>query len=733
QQLAILRRLTDAEVFEQFIHRKFLGAKRFSLEGGESLIPLMALAIEESGMHGVEEVVIGMAHRGRLNVMANILGKSPAQIFREFADLDPELYLGRGDVKYHLGHSSDWTTEDGKTVHLTLCFNPSHLECVGPVVQGRVRAKQHRRNDADGARILPFIIHGDAAIAGEGVVQEMLNMSGLAGYRVGGSVHLVLNNQIGFTTTPDCSRSTRYATDLARMLQVPIWHVNGEDPEAVVNVVKLAMEFRTRFQRDVIIDMYCYRRYGHNEGDEPAFTQPLLYEAIRRRKSVREHYVANLIRLGEVTKEESDAIATASQARLDGELERARDDDYVYKAASAGRGLWEDYVGGEDAHAEEASTRIAADTLRELMAAQAILPKKFNPHPKMRKLLKAREEMAEGTRPFDWGGGEALAFASLLNDGHHIRLSGQDSERGTFSHRHSVLTDIKNGRRHTPLASLKGHFEVINSPLSETAVLGFDYGYSLDYPDGLVIWEAQFGDFVNVAQVIIDQFISSAEDKWERLSGLVMLLPHGFEGQGPEHSSARLERFLTLAAEDNMQIVNLTTPAQLFHCLRRQVVRPFRKPLIVMSPKSLLRHHDAVSSISDFTDGEFLRVIADGAPPKAARTVLLCSGKLFYELELHRKTNNISDVALVRLEQYYPLSADALNAAIAPFGADVPLVWVQEEPENMGAWPFLHRKLPKLLGRPIEGVARPESASPATGSAAAHKIEQKALIEHAFR
>jgi len=735
-QLRILTRLTDAEIFEQFLHRKFQGAKRFSLEGGESLLPLLDLAIEEAGRHGVEEIVIGMAHRGRLNVMANIMGKDASHIFREFADMDPERYEGRGDVKYHLGHSSDWVTSDGNMVHLTLCFNPSHLECVGPVVQGRVRAKQARLGDGERAKVMPLVIHGDSAIAGEGVNQEMFNMSQLTGYAVGGTVHVVLNNQIGFTTTPEQARSTQYCTDVAKMLQVPVFHVNGEHPEAVTRTIELAMQFREEFKRDVIIDMYCYRRHGHNEGDEPSFTQPLMYKKIRARKSVREAYVEDLLSLGEITEAEVTEIEHNERVRLEAELEKARSADFSYAPASTGAGLWTPYRGGLDTDTVDVTTGVPRELLVDLMGRLTTLPETFTPHRKIKRFLTARAEMADGSRAVDWGGAEALALASLLSEGTHVRISGQDAGRGTFSHRHSVLHDSENGETYTPLAQVgDGAFEVWDSPLTETAVLGFDYGYSLDYPDALVVWEAQFGDFANVAQVIVDQFISSAEDKWERLSGLVMLLPHGFEGQGPEHSSARLERYLTLAAEDNMQICNLTTPAQLFHCLRRQVVRPLRKPLVIMSPKSLLRHPAAVSTLDELASGSFRRVIADvePLPPTRVKRIVLVSGKLYYELAARRGEDERDDVALVRLEQYYPLDMGELGAALDRYPADVPVLWAQEEPVNMGAWPFLKLRLgAEVCGRPLSHVARTESASPATGSAASHRREQAALIDRVF-
>ncbi|MBK6683818.1 MAG: 2-oxoglutarate dehydrogenase E1 component [Deltaproteobacteria bacterium] len=740
EQIRILTKLTDAEIFEQFIHKKFIGAKRFSCEGAESLIPLLDMAIQAAGEYGLQEVVIGMAHRGRLNVLANIMDKSPRQIFHEFDDANPDRYLGRGDVKYHLGYSSDRVTTSGKKVHLSLAFNPSHLEFVNPVVAGRVRAKQDRHHDTERRQGMGIMIHGDAAFAGQGVTQETLNLSELHGYRTGGTLHVVVNNQIGFTTNPSEGRSTHYATDVAKMLQIPIIHVNGEHPEAVAQAIHLAMAFREEFQKDVVIDMYCYRRFGHNEGDEPAFTQPVLYQKIRARKSVREAYVENLLALGSLRQDQADRIVVERREHLEHELGVARDTNYQTIEISVGEGAWRTFQGGLDQDPDP-DTGVNKEKLSELLLAQTRVPEGFTPHPKIEKLLESRARMARGEEPLDWGAAEALAFASLLDQGTRVRLSGQDSGRGTFSHRHAVLHDFQNGQRHVPLRNLspnQGPFDVFNSPLSEVAVLGFEYGYSLDAPEALVLWEAQFGDFANVAQVIIDQFLVSGEEKWRRFSGLTLLLPHGFEGQGPEHSSARLERFLVAAAEDNLQVANLTTPAQLFHLLRRQVVRKLRKPLVVMSPKSLLRHPEVVSSLDDLAQGGFRRILPDPEPrmmPSGVRKILMCSGKVYYDLKKHRADTSAFDVALVRLEQYYPLQQPLLEEALRPFPAGTPLVWVQEEPRNMGAFNFLRYKLgDQALGRfPLSVVSRPESASPATGSNNAHKKEQAMLLEQAFR
>jgi 2-oxoglutarate dehydrogenase E1 component len=737
EQLRILTKLTDAEIFEQFIHKKFLGAKRFSLEGAETLIPLLDLAVEEAGAQGVREVVLGMAHRGRLNVLVNILGKSPRAVFREFADEDAEEYIGRGDVKYHLGYSSD-RIAGGNEMHLSLCFNPSHLEFVNPVAIGRVRAKQDRFGDAEHRRAMAILIHGDAAFAGQGVVQEMFNMDTLPGYRTGGTLHVIVNNQIGFTTSPEMGRSTQYATDVARMLQTPVFHVNGEDPEAVAQVVQTAMDYRRRFGQDVIIDMYCYRRWGHNEGDEPSYTQPLLYDAIRSRRSVRESYLECLLELGEVTREEADEIKERRTRALEEELLESKAPGFKVRGPTSGEGLWSPYRGGADREVPEVSTAVKKEKLAALLRRTVEVPESFEHHPKLRRFMGARREMAAGEKPLDWGAAEALAFATLVVEGAPVRLSGQDSGRGTFSHRHAVFYDVHTAAMHIPLQHLapdQARFHAWDSPLSEIGVLGFEYGYSLDTPDGLNLWEAQFGDFCNVAQVIIDQFVTSSEDKWRRLSGLVLLLPHGFEGQGPEHSSARLERFLNLVAEDNIQVVNLTTPAQLFHCLRRQVLRPLRKPLVVMSPKSLLRHPRAVSSLDELAEGGFRRILADEeTEPSEVRRVLLTSGKLFYELADARREAGRGDVAIHRLEQYYPLAGEHVEALLDPYPDGTPVFWVQEEPRNMGAWTYLRATFEcDLFGRwPLAPISRPESASPATGSAAAHKKEQAELVAEAL-
>jgi len=736
-QLRILKRLTDAVVFEQFLQTKYIGAKTFSLEGAETLIPLLDLAIEKAGAQGISEIVIGMAHRGRLNVLNNIMGKSPQHIFREFEDVDPEMYLGGGDVKYHLGYSNDWQTSDGHKLHLSLCFNPSHLEYIGPVALGRMRAKQDRARDTARERGMVLLIHGDAAFAGEGVVQETLNLSQLRGYSTGGTLHVILNNQIGFTTLPEDARTSDYCTDVAKMLDIPIFHVNGEDPEAVAQTVDLAMDFRKKFKRDAIIDMFCYRRHGHNEGDEPNFTQPKMYQIIEQRPSVRQSYLKKMKQMGGVTDEEADRFVTQREAELERALEEARGMDFPPQQKPLA-GVWSGYVGGPEQTARDVETGVPKEKLIELLQSITHIPEGCTPNAKILRGMERRQEMAKGERPLDWAAAEALAFASLATEALRIRLSGQDSQRGTFSQRHAILHHAESGREYHTLAHLspaQAPVEIYNSPLSEAGVLGFDYGYSLDCPDGLVLWEAQFGDFANAAQVIIDQFISSAEDKWRRLSGIVMLLPHGFEGQGPEHSSARLERFMVLAAEDNIQVTVPTTPGQYFHALRRQVIRPWRKPLVVMTPKGLLRHPEAVSSLDELTSGTSRRVIPDDkADPADVSRVLLCTGKVYYDLRKRRKELKRKGVAIIRIEQLYPFPTDELRAALAPFADGTLVVWVQEEPQNMGAWPFMWSKFGhELFGRlPFSHVTRPESASPATGSSAAHKHEQEQLVNMAF-
>jgi len=737
EQRKILIDLTDAEVFERFLHTSFVGAKRFSLEGGESFIPLVELILERAAHHDVEEVVFGMAHRGRLNLMANVMKMPARDIFAEFADEDPNLYIGRGDVKYHLGYSADREIA-GKKMHLSLTFNPSHLEYVNPVVAGRVRAKQDRRGDAERRKVLPLLVHGDSSFAGQGVVAELFNTSLLPGYRVGGTVHIVINNQIGFTTTPSEYRSSRYSTDVARMLQTPIFHVNGEDPESVVQVARLAVDFRARFGRDVVIDLYCYRKLGHNEGDDPTYTQPLMYRIVEKHPSVREQYVRKLIEVGNITEEQAQQIEQRRVALLEEHLAEQRS-GFKRKPPSAMAGLWARYAGGKEDGVPDVETGVAKEKLQAYLRKLAQVPEGFALHPRLSRFLRAREEMAEGARRLDWGAGEALAIASLVDEGVRVRMTGQDSERGTFSHRHAALHDQNTGAKYFPMDAIREKgFEVHNSPLSEVSILGFEYGYSLDTPDGLVIWEAQFGDFANAAQVIIDQFIVSGEDKWHRLSGLTLLLPHGWEGGGPEHSSARLDRWLALCADHNIQVVNTTTPAQFFHLLRRQVIRPYRKPLVVMSPKSLLRHPEATSDLDELTRGTFRRVLGDpafeGKDRGGVRRVILCTGKIYYELVAERRERQRDDVALIRVEQLYPTPLSEIEREIASYPNAREILWVQEEPANHGAWMHMWSQLTQsgILKLPFARVTRPAAASPATGSAASHRLEQRRLLEAAF-
>jgi len=732
EQRRLLEELTGAEVFEQFLHAKFLGAKRFSLEGAESLIPLLDRVIDRAARSGVDEIVMGMAHRGRLNVLANIMGKPAAEIFAEFLDPTGGSDTDNGgDVKYHLGYSYDRARPGGR-VHLSLAFNPSHLEWVNAVVQGRVRAKQDRQGDAARTRCLPLLIHGESAFAGQGIVAEGLNMSELPGFTVGGTVHVVVNNQVGFTTSRRDAYSTTYPTDVARMLQIPIFHVNGEATEAVAQVADLAVDFRQRFHRDVIIDLWCYRKHGHNEGDEPSFTQPVMYRAIAAKSSIREIYADKLCDgLGVMTRAEADAAVATTRQALEQQLAQAADLESAPRPSSL-MGAWSGYLGGRDADAPDVRTGVSPDAVARVGRALHVVPDGFSPHPKIQKILEARAAMAAGSKPLDWAMAEALAFGTLLDEGTPIRLSGQDTRRGTFSQRHAVLFDYETGREHAPLAELGGTFDVRDSPLSEAAVLGFEYGYSLDTPGGLCLWEAQFGDFVNAAQVIVDQFICSSESKWNRVSGLVLLLPHGMEGQGPEHSSARLERFLNMAVLDNIQVCNLTTPAQYFHALRRQVLRRFRKPLIIATPKSLLRLPAATSTIDDLTRGTFRNIVFDREMEAGAvRRVLLCTGKIYYDLRAARASQGVDDVAIIRIEQIYPLRKDEILEALSDYEDGTPVVWVQEEPRNMGAWNYVNRELPPLLG-PISCVSRPVSASPATGSPARHKAEQAKLMDDAL-
>jgi len=688
----LLEKTLQAGTFEQFLGTRFLGAKRFSLEGSEVLVPLLELILDRAVGYGVRNIVIGMAHRGRLNVLANVLGKPLRDIFAEFRDQAIISGAAGGDVKYHLGYSSVRDTPDGG-LRLALAFNPSHLEWIDPVVQGRVRAKQDRFNDAEGQRSLPVIIHGDAAFAGQGIVAETFNMSELPAYAVGGTIHIVVNNQIGFTTSPADARSTTYPTDVALMLDVPVFHVNGEDLEAVAQAVLLATDFRQRFHRDAVVDVWTYRKHGHNEGDEPTFTQPVMYRAIAAKTPFPRVLAASLQAEGVVTEEEVQAMLRAYQARLE-EAFTTSAGVAAIPTPSETEGVWSRFRGGPIGAEAQVSTAVPLDTLKHVARHLSEVPAGFGANPKVARLLEARSEMAKGARPLDWGFAELLAYGTLVWQGHPLRLVGQDTRRGTFSHRHAVIYDQRNGAPYMPLMHLRegqGKAWVFDSLLSEAAALGFEYGYSLEMPESLVIWEAQFGDFVNGAQVLIDQFLSSSETKWNRLSGLVLLLPHGMEGQGPEHSSARLERFLELSVEDNWQVMNLTTPAQIFHALRRQVLAPWRKPLVVMSPKSLLRNPAAVSPLEELVTGEFRPVLADPTAPEptAVRRVLICSGKIYYEVAEARAAQGRRDVAVLRIEQLYPLAKQKLLEVLGGYPSEARVAWVRrfpgpEQPAGMG-------------------------------------------------
>ncbi|MBA3685736.1 MAG: 2-oxoglutarate dehydrogenase E1 component [Planctomycetes bacterium] len=730
----ILMKLNQAEMLETFIHTKFLGQKRFSIEGGESLIPALDAIMELAPETGAKEIVMGMAHRGRLNVLCNILHKSHEEVFTEFeGSYDISELQGDGDVKYHLGYSSDYQTSTGKTLHMTLSANPSHLEAVDAVVEGRARAKQRQHGDtAERGKVVPLLIHGDAAFAGQGIVMEVFQMSQLEGYRTGGTIHIVGNNQIGFTTLPQDARSTRYCTDIAKMVDAPIFHVNGDDPEAVVHCAKMALLYRQRFKRDVVIDIVCYRRHGHNETDEPNYTQPTMYARIAEQPRVSKIYAQRLRERDEISKAEADEIVAMMQNQLQEALNKIK-----LKPAKLTRsrfkGVWTGLT-NEYSH-DPVQTGVKAETLDLIGKALSTWPTSFNIHPKVRRLAEERGKLIGARGRIDWATAELLAIGSLLVEGIPSRLSGQDSRRGTFSQRHSYWYDITSRERHKPLDNIcpgQANFCVYNSPLSEEAVLGFDYGYSLNEPNMLIMWEAQFGDFVNGAQNIIDQFIVSSESKWGRVSGLVMLLPHGQEGMGPEHSSARLERFLQQCAEDNIQVANCTTAAQHFHILRRQMHRKFRKPLVLMTPKSHLRSKQASSSFSELVDGRFHEVIGDkDANPKQVKRLVITSGKVAHELIDRRNEERLDGVAIVRIEQYAPFPEKQLREAVASYkGAD--LVWCQEEPQNMGAWQFIQPYLRKVTGKDPEYAGRDAAASPAPGSAAVFMLDQEALVSAAL-
>jgi 2-oxoglutarate dehydrogenase E1 component len=742
EQKRLLNQMAGIESVDKFLHSKFIGAKRFSISGAEAMIALLDCMIEEGAEIGVREIILGMAHRGRLNVLMNIMGKSVADVFSEFEKGDPWESIGSGDVKYHMGYFRQYTTEKGHEMYLALAFNPSHLEAIAPVIQGRVRGKQDAIGDNGGERVMGITIHGDAAFAGQGIVQETLNMARLRGYRVGGTIRLVINNQVGFTTDPQDARSTIYSSDAAHLLQVPVFHVNGDDVEAAAYVARLAMAFRQRFKSDVVVDLVCYRKFGHNEGDDPTFTQPLMYELIKSHPSVRTIYQRELVARGTVTDAEANGLDERWTQQYDDALTQARSTTRKPRKAPM-HGVWQAYRGGPDSDTPDVATAVDRGTFDRLAARLTRWPDDFNLHPKLQRLVADAREMLAGAQPLNWQMGEMTAYASLLAAGINVRFSGQDSQRGTFSHRHSVYTDTKTGKAWSPLYELgdgQGKFEIYNSPLSEYAVLAFEFGYSLIAPGALVIWEAQFGDFVNGAQIIIDNFLVSGEDKWNRLNGLVLMLPHGFEGQGPEHSSARLERFLQLAAEDNIQVCNLTTPAQVFHALRRQVLRPWRKPLILMTPKSLLRFRPSFSPLAEFVDGGFQRAIDDSqADPAKVTRVMFSAGKVYYDLHEERDRLSADKVALVRVEQLYPFPSAQLAQILTRYPYASELLWVQEEPKNMGSWTFVRPLLEELLAQdqagrfgPARYVGRVASASPATGSPDSHALERKLILEEAF-
>ena len=727
----ILRKLVHAAAFEQFLNAKYVGVTRFSLEGCEALIPGLDFLLERSAAHGCREVILGMAHRGRLNVQVNIIGKPFTDIFSEFENCyDPDLLVGAGDVKYHTGYLNDLLTEEGRELRILMMNNPSHLEAVDPVVEGFARGRQEAL-DAGAERVLPVLLHGDAAFAGQGVVAEVLNLSQLEGYRTGGTVHVVVNNQIGYTTLPEHARSSRYSTDVAKAIMAPVFHVHGEAPEAVVHVMRLAADYRRQFGKDVVVDLIGYRRFGHNEGDEPYFTQPLMYERIRQRPSVDALYAERLQDEKAVTAAEVEGFVAELRARLEADYDAVHGSTCVFPEHRFYE-EWERYTGVYSPVSTD--TGVPRNTLLALARGLARLPEGFSLNPKLEKLLARRLEAVERGEGVDWANAEALAFASLVTEGHSVRLSGQDSGRGTFSQRHSVLVDTRTGAPFCPLARLaegQAEFRVHDSPLSEVAVLGFEYGYSLARPDSLVLWEAQFGDFANNAQAVIDLFIASGEAKWQRLSGLALLLPHGLEGLGPEHSSARLERFLQLCAGENMIVCNPTTPAQYFHLLRRQVKSGFRKPLVVMTPKSLLRNPLAVSSVDQLAKGSFRGVLDDPEADAGAEALVFCSGKIGYDLLQRRRELKRTDIAILRLEQLYPVPQAQLRLALARF-KQARAFWVQEEPENMGAWSFVRPRLEALLGgRTLAYIGRKESPTPATGFPHIYRREQAEIIDRA--
>ena len=743
----ILRRLTESETFERFIHTRYVAQKRFSIEGGEALIPTLDRLIEVAADTGASRLVMGMAHRGRLNVLLNLFHKKAEYIFTEFEENFEGLDTrGVGDVKYHMGYSADIVTRHGKAMHLTLANNPSHLEFVNPVVEGIVRSKQRAHGDKERTQVIPLLIHGDAAFAGQGVVYETLNLSQLSGYRTGGTIHIVINNQVGFTADPESCRSTTYATDVAKMLETPIFHVNGDDPEALYFIAKLCMEYRQQFRKDVFIDLICYRKYGHNEGDDPTFTQPLMYRKIKDHPSTRELYARKLLAESIIAPEEIDAEIDRVNQELTASQKITRE-NRPRPFVSAFDSNWKTFHAASTAEVDKlVDTRFAATELVSLAEKLHKIPQGFHLHPKLVRFMDGRLAAVKEGKGIDWGNAEALAFATLITEGHVVRLTGQDAERGTFTHRHSVLHDVENGEKYTPLNTLVdtpiAGYVVRNSHLSETAVLGFEYGWSLADPTATVIWEAQFGDFVNGAQVIIDQFIVASETKWQRSSGLVMLLPHGYEGQGPEHSSARLERFLQLCGDNNIAVCNLTTPAQYFHALRRQMKREFRKPLIIMSPKSLFRHPLVVSDLKDLSEGEFHKVLDDKTEqPRSIERVLLCTGKIYYDLLDEREKGGHKNTAIVRIEQLYPWATESLATILNRYPEAKDLRWVQEEPRNMGAWVYVFSQWAggldefreRVGGRMLRYVGREVAAAPANGAHKQHASTQRKIVLAAFK
>ncbi|MGI4895253.1 MAG: multifunctional oxoglutarate decarboxylase/oxoglutarate dehydrogenase thiamine pyrophosphate-binding subunit/dihydrolipoyllysine-residue succinyltransferase subunit, partial [Janthinobacterium lividum] len=742
EQLRVLRRLNSAEAFETFLQTKFVGQKRFSLEGGESVIALLDALLSRAATNGMDEVCLGMAHRGRLNVLTNIAGKSYAQVFREFEGMqDPRTVQGSGDVKYHLGTEGTFTGEDGEQTKVYVAANPSHLEAVDPVLEGVARAKQDRINlKGESFPVLPILLHGDAAFAGQGVVAETLNLSQLRGYRTGGTVHVVINNQVGFTTAPDSARSSVYCTDVGRMIQAPIFHVNGDDPEACVRVAQLAFEFRQAFAKDVVIDMVCYRRRGHNEGDDPSMTQPLMYNLIEKKRSVRKQYTEQLIGRGDISVEDAEEALRDYSAQLERAFAETKESGRTSSDGDSRGGLEKPSAqeADEQSPSMQHPTAVAPGVLKHIGQVQANPPEGFTVHPKLRQLIDKREQMSvEGG--IDWGWGELLAFGSLLMEGTPVRLAGQDSRRGTFVSRHAVLTDRVTGEEWTPLLYVgtegkkQGKFWIYDSLLSEYAAMGFEYGYSVERPDALVLWEAQFGDFFNGAQTVIDEFIAAGQQKWGQRSSVVLLLPHGYEGQGPDHSSGRIERFLQMCAEDNMTVAVPSTPASHFHLLRRQAYARPRRPLIVFTPKSMLRLKAAQSPVEDFTNGTFEEVIGDqgGLDPAEVDRVLLCSGKVYWDLLAERTKRQDTKTAIVRVEQLAPLPRDQLLEVASTY-PDAELVWVQEEPANQGAWQFVAMGLYEDLKGRLRLNSRHASASPAAGSAKRHQAEQREIVDTAF-